>query len=576
LSPSAKRRPPKREPRARKRAKTSEQGQSPLIKEIAADDVPDCSDLEGAEDATSQQQPPSGRRQRNGRGSGERRPQEDDGSGDRDDDDGCSHDVEELRRQTDELHRQLAEERARREDLERTWSSRLESSATALRRALVAAAKVERDELRAQVVRDSTRLGYWRAGMGSDYGGSWEGGTLEEEIKGERRRLDNDKQSLDRERRKLAQMRRRAKNAAATTDGDADDAEEGDDAADNGEQLDEEVFELRELLALRSSFLANAERCLRESEQKLAADRLLHLRRLKIVRALDNSQLRAYPVIKNRYQILNLVGRGGFSEVYKAYDTVDGMFCGVKIHTVTRDMGDEQRESYIRHAIRESEIHKQLLHPRIVRMYHRFCIDANTFATVLEYCEGVDLDTFLKRNGPLSEKETRGIEIQILSALKHLNKDHKIIHYDLKPANLMFRKGEIKILDFGLSKQVDRAGADTMELTSQGAGTYWYLPPECLMSSNGAPARISNKVDVWSVGVIGYECVFGKRPFGHGMAQDHFLGAVSSLHFQLEFPQLPKSVTSEFKDFLRALLNPIVEQRPDVLEAYNHPYIRRR
>lgn len=57
-----------------------------------------------------------------------------------------------------------------------------------------------------------------------------------------------------------------------------------------------------------------------------------------------------------------------------------------------------------------------------------------------------------------------------------------------------------------------------MELTSQGAGTYWYLPPECFDTSSGAP-KISSKVDVWSVGVIFYQCIYGKRPFGHGQSQ---------------------------------------------------------
>lgn len=69
--------------------------------------------------------------------------------------------------------------------------------------------------------------------------------------------------------------------------------------------------------------------------------------------------------------------------------------------------------------------------------------------------------------------------------------------------------GIVKITDFGLSKQqkeLDESG--NMELTSQGAGTYWYLPPECFFTG-GRPPKISSKVDVWSVGVIFYQCVFG-------------------------------------------------------------------
>lgn len=79
--------------------------------------------------------------------------------------------------------------------------------------------------------------------------------------------------------------------------------------------------------------------------------------------------------------------------------------------------------------------------------------------------------------------------------------------------------GHVKLTDFGLSKQVEGSDeAGNMELTSQGAGTYWYLPPECFDTSSGAP-KISSKVDVWSVGVIFYQCIYGKRPFGHGQSQ---------------------------------------------------------
>lgn len=66
---------------------------------------------------------------------------------------------------------------------------------------------------------------------------------------------------------------------------------------------------------------------------------------------------------------------------------------------------------------------------------------------------------------------------QIFSALKYLYQlDQRVIHYDLKPSNIMFHHGIIKILDFGLCKLID-SEESRMELTSQGTGTYWYLPP---------------------------------------------------------------------------------------------------
>lgn len=69
--------------------------------------------------------------------------------------------------------------------------------------------------------------------------------------------------------------------------------------------------------------------------------------------------------------------------------------------------------------------------------------------------------------------------------------------------------GEVKLADFGLSKEVNPGETMGMELTNRGAGTYWYLPPECFEGQ-----LITNKVDVWSLGCIAYQMVYGKRPFG--------------------------------------------------------------
>ena len=73
--------------------------------------------------------------------------------------------------------------------------------------------------------------------------------------------------------------------------------------------------------------------------------------------------------------------------------------------------------------------------------------------------------------------------------------------------------GDIKITDFGLSKIMDSDNYNPehgMDLTSQGAGTYWYLPPECFVVGK-TPPKISSKVDVWSIGVIFYQCLYGKK-----------------------------------------------------------------
>lgn len=141
-------------------------------------------------------------------------------------------------------------------------------------------------------------------------------------------------------------------------------------------------------------------------------------------------------------------------------------------------------------------------------LYDVFEIDAHTFATVLQFCNGGDLDALIKEQRTLPEKEARAIIYQVFAGLHYLNSQRqRVIHYDLKPANILFHDGEIKLTDFGLSKQMDESAdpLSGMELTSQGAGTYWYLPPECFELSKTGPPKICSKVDVWSAGVVFYQ-----------------------------------------------------------------------
>lgn len=111
-----------------------------------------------------------------------------------------------------------------------------------------------------------------------------------------------------------------------------------------------------------------------------------------------------------------------------------------------------------------------------------------------------------------------------------------------------------------------------MELTSQGAGTYWYLPPECFDTS-GTP-KISSRVDVWSIGVIYYQCLYGFRPFGDGQSQQEVYRQASTIFTQgVQFPdeKLPGA-----QAFIRACLSSSVTSRPTVLELAKHEYLHKK
>lgn len=87
-----------------------------------------------------------------------------------------------------------------------------------------------------------------------------------------------------------------------------------------------------------------------------------------------------------------------------------------------------------------------MVHSKIVCLFDVFEIDENSFCTVLEYCNGPDLDLYLKLQPTLNEREARSIILQIFHGLKYLNEQKRpIIHYDLKPGNILFSNGEVKI-----------------------------------------------------------------------------------------------------------------------------------
>jgi tousled-like kinase len=344
-----------------------------------------------------------------------------------------------------------------------------------------------------------------------------------------------------------------------------------------GKLDDDAAFEARELANTRNAFLLREEQTLKKREQKLHSDRVMYRKQAKTFHSLEASRWRGFPCMgkHNQYQLLNMLGKGGFSEVWKAYDMEAHRYCAVKIHEVCKDETEEQRATYIRHALREYEIQKKIDHPRIVQLFDRFIIDQHAFGTVMTFSEGEDLDTYLKANGVLTEKEARGVMLQIFSGLKVLHTAEKpIIHYDLKPANLLIKRGEIQITDFGLSKIAPNRSDHHVELTSPGSGTYWYLPPESFAPGAGGSTRVSPKVDVWSAGIIFFEMLFGRRPFGHGMSQDSILrsGTILSAK-EIDFPASPK-VSDACKDFIRRLLTYSASDRPDVTEVLQDAYMR--
>ncbi|XP_057445477.1 serine/threonine-protein kinase TOUSLED isoform X3 [Lotus japonicus] len=424
---------------------------------------------------------------------------------------------------------------------------------------LISVSKAERQEARLKVRQDSLRLG--NVGViraGTVILETWEDGQALKDLNAQLKQLIETKEAIERQ-RKLFKKKQSDK-------GDGTEVEAG---------LAEDVLIHEEIYKSRLASIKREEETILRERDRYELEKGRLIREMKRIRDEDGSRFNNFQILNHRYALLNLLGKGGFSEVYKqAFDMVEHRYVACKLHGLNAQWSEEKKQSYIRHAIREYNIHKTLVHRHIVRLWDIFEIDHNTFCTVLEYCSGKDLDGVLKATPILPEREARVILVQIFQGLIYMNKrTQKIIHYDLKPGNVLFDElGVAKVTDFGLSKIVeDDVGSQGMELTSQGAGTYWYLPPECFELSK--TPLISSKVDVWSAGILFYQMLFGKRPFGHDQTQERILREDTIIKARkVEFPPRP-AVSNEAKDLIRRCLTYNQAERPDVLTIAQDPYL---
>ena len=466
---------------------------------------------------------------------------------------------EEERRTVEEMHSgHMQELQSELESQIRRSEQRDSKCKEVLENVMVERALQQRTEVRERLRRDGVRLGHVTMKyQGVKYQQLWEDGQAFLDLANKLHELS---ESRDRAKEQLQRLKpRNAKERQRKASGGAE-----------GNLIFEQVTKMR----LKN--LDKEEAMLNEMKETLNEEKKLHIRELKRVRDEDESPYNDYPVLpdvpgKERYLLTNLLGRGGFSEVYKAFDLKDYKEVVIKLHRLHSHWSEERKLGYQKHASREYQIHCKLEHQNIVKLSDVFTIDSDCFATVMEYCPGNDLDQLLQISKTLPEKEARLVMVQMLEGLRYLNtRQQKVIHYDLKPANILFTQdGLVKITDFGLSKIMDDETGSDMELTSQGAGTYWYLPPECFKKDS---PRISTKVDVFSAGVIFFQMLYGVRPFGEGMTQEQIYheGLISNAK-QVEFPTTPK-VSIECKEVVKRCLAHNANNRPDITKLVEDPY----
>ncbi|MCB9594943.1 MAG: serine/threonine protein kinase [Sandaracinaceae bacterium] len=225
--------------------------------------------------------------------------------------------------------------------------------------------------------------------------------------------------------------------------------------------------------------------------------------------ALDPAQLEQFigMLVEDKYRIEALIGRGGMGVVFRAINERIRKPVALKILYRGWDSGSESERRFLR----EARVASSLGHPNIVEVFDLGHLDDGKPFQVMELLEGQSLAQRIQNEGALPEEEALDISEQILSALEAAH-ERGVIHRDLKPENvfLVERRGitVAKLLDFGVSKMVEDA---TLSLTVTGVvvGTPYYLSPEQARGERD----IDHRVDLWSMGVLMYECLTGVLPF---------------------------------------------------------------
>ncbi|MBC3887630.1 Stk1 family PASTA domain-containing Ser/Thr kinase [Acetobacterium paludosum] len=201
-----------------------------------------------------------------------------------------------------------------------------------------------------------------------------------------------------------------------------------------------------------------------------------------------------------RYEIVELIGRGGMAYVYKARDLKLNRYVAVK---VLREEYTEN-EQFIKKFDRESQAVACLSHPNIVGIYD-VGVQDNIYYIIMEFVDGITLKQYLVKKGRLDYVEATRFVMDISNALRCAH-ENKIIHRDIKPHNILLTRDLVpKVADFGIARAIT---SSTVTMTNQTMGSVHYISPE-----QARGGFVDERSDLYSLGILYYELLTGKLPF---------------------------------------------------------------
>lgn len=256
------------------------------------------------------------------------------------------------------------------------------------------------------------------------------------------------------------------------------------------------------------------------------------------------------------------LGKGSSATVYLGYHKKTGMEVAVKKFEIPNNNSRIQKR-----VEREIQILQSLSHPYIIKMYEvvrdRVHNDIYLF---MEYCPNGSIRSFLGKGGYLEENQANQIMKQLADALEHLYV-RNIYHRDIKPHNLLLSKNyNLKLIDFGFST-LNRKGS-----FRRLCGSPMYMAPEILTS-----CFYDERSDIWSIGIVLYEILFGQHPFGH-LRSFIDLTKYAYTTIPIKIPPDRRPPTSEPSVLCKHLLERMLVSNPrkrlSWKEFFNHPWLK--
>lgn len=247
-------------------------------------------------------------------------------------------------------------------------------------------------------------------------------------------------------------------------------------------------------------------------------------------------------LIGERYEILEKIGTGGMSDVYKAKDHKLNRFVAVKV--LKQEFSENA--NFVSKFRVEAQAAAGLMHPNIVNVYDVGHED-DIHYIVMELVEGITLKKYIEKKARLSVKEAISIAIQVSMGIEAAHNNH-IIHRDIKPQNIIISKeGKVKVTDFGIAK-----AATSNTITSNVMGSVHYTSPE---QARGGYS--DEKSDIYSLGVTFFEMLTGRVPFNGETTV-----AIAIKHIQEQLPS-PREFVAEIPVSVEQIVFKCCQKSPD-------------